>query len=331
MAFMQACTTTSVHVSAYLPRRVYIYTSLLTFIYNIRRRYGLGSNPVPIDEYQAQAILRPQLREEIREGGCIRILKGLYKGDLGYVLKKQCDQDVVKIALVPRLSLEPPKPRPCPGNAQQKGKGTKRKNVSSKKVLRPPPVPFNPDEARAIYGESSVVLVDVEGCYRFQPEGAKGGQTFEKGLLIYDVYASGAMAAEPRPLRDELVPFVESYIDPKRLNHRLAIKSLGIGDRVAIMQRDLYEVSGILLDIQIEQGVASVEIANGNLPISTVAVKVEDICRDPRPGDHVRAIAGRDKGSYGIVTQVIPSESLVSFVDQEIHTVRWEACSICDS
>jgi hypothetical protein len=130
LALAHACNTTSVHVSDYLPRRVYIYTSYTEFIHSVRRRYNLPSLPVPIDYGDTQAILWPK-RNEIQEGDCVRILKGTYKGDLGYALK-QLGQDAIRIALVPRLSLAPPAPFSVPNDAQQPDDGMQQQEKRKK-------------------------------------------------------------------------------------------------------------------------------------------------------------------------------------------------------
>jgi ribosomal protein L24 len=273
----------------------------------------LPSLPVPIDYGDTQAILWPK-RNEIQEGDCVRILKGTYKGDLGYALK-QLGQDAIRIALVPRLSLAPPAPFSVPNDAQQPDDGMqqqekcKKRKKAAPRISRPPAIPFDVDRARAIFGYNCVTQGDTESRYTFRPRRVRHDQTFERGLLILDLYASGSLKRELHPSSEELIPLAESGIDGDRLNRRLAAYFLRAGDRIMITEGNYQGLFGKILDTGLDNDSLLVEIFNENSPNWTVTVRAAEICQDLRVGDCVRAIAGGDKGAHGVITMVHPRES----------------------
>ena len=96
---------------------------------------------------------------DVDVGNWVRVCKGTYKGDAGYVLA--LESWGVRLLLVPRLS--PP---------HLTGSSLKRKRSTA-----PQPALFEPDAIEHVYG-TTIVKQDDDGTYRFK------GNIFKHGLIV---------------------------------------------------------------------------------------------------------------------------------------------------
>jgi transcription elongation factor len=126
-------------------------------------------------------------------------------------------------------------------------------------------------------------------------------QTYRRGLLVLDLYSTMAMKLEPQPSAQELIPFAESLIDSRRIDPLLSQLHWREGDCVTMYTGSLREKLGYLLDVSHDQRVATVDI-HGFQPME---IHCTEMHRVFEPGDHVKVIAGGQKGRYGIVTSVL--------------------------
>jgi transcription elongation factor SPT5 len=231
----------------------------------------------------------------ISERSWVRIRRGKYKKDLAFVLKVFADTDVVRIAVVPRISMS-------------------KKRKSGKAI----PALFNPTVVEAVHGEGKVTRSGDKCVFR--------GQNYRCGFWICTVFSLHSLAEESCPSFDELLFFRSAGLDDIQDDIDKAISSECIknvwqlGDRLEITGGSFRGMSGQLKAMSAESWTAMVNLD----PISTSGivrefdeceVSLDDLKRYFRVGDNVKAVTGEHKGLCGIVVSF--TKGIVTFIAEK--------------
>ena len=208
---------------------------------------------------------------------------GKYKGDLALILYTPSEGDIVTIAVVPRF------------NALQTKKRKGKRPVSAPALLDPKILAKFPPN------EKNIHLI--------------GPRMFHtNGLELLRTLSTHALRIEPRPSEAELFLFqsclrllndeTEDVIrravnkafrsDSRRLWHK--------GDRVKILEGAFVDTTCYIYEIDDLNQSATVEF--GSPEPTLVEVSMEDLERQFRVGDQVRAALGKDKGRTGSILEI---------------------------
>jgi transcription elongation factor SPT5 len=222
----------------------------------------------------------------------VRIRRGIYAGDLAYVRGVDEDLDEVIVALVPRIHLGPKKKRKIKGSG----------------FARPPASLFDATIIRQHYGPDSVV--DKGDSLIFKKK------RYTSRLLVLKLHATLAVMLESSPIVDELVPFVESMIDPPEIDSLFECLLWLVGDTLEVLGGFYKGDRGSLQSVDVECKVATVDFGR-----IVVDIRCRLLRRVFPNGADVVVVAGCHKRRHGTV--ISTQFNKVTFVeDKTIEHVR---------
>ena len=243
---------------------------------------------VPPDE-RVQLVSMPTVQNPLSEGTWVRIKKGKYKGDVGYIISVRNDVKVL-LLLVPRIHYQ-----------------------EGPVWTRPPQDLFYVDLARAVFGEHKVIRL-ANDTFLFQE------QRFEGGLLVHSFRHEVLEVESAFPLLEEIELFGQSPCWDARARVKweadVVAAALRVGDRVEITEGELEGSVGRVtrkdndrievqpLDHCLEQRRFDIHLRVELLP--------SQVRRIFKIGDFIRVRCGNHTGQYGYIVkiQTEPSRTL---------------------
>jgi transcription elongation factor SPT5 len=293
-AFVRDCLPGHIYIEATSPEVV--RRSLVGMSAFVRWREGILLVPIP----ERIQLLRMSEFDAFASDW-VRVKRGLYRHDLGFVLGHENFSSSVTFAVVPRLSYNP--------DSTHAKTGTKRQASPT----RPSQALLDVDRARRlgkVQGSRS-----RKGYLKFQ------GMYFHGGLLIRQHSVHDLIAKGVTPRYHEIQLFRASpCIDLSIIrNWQIAdsLANLQAGNRVEILTGELKGSLALVNDIQ--DRILKVEL----LDVSENTGICQDILQLPKehvrkaflPGDFVQVRHGRDAGNRGYVvtTSELAGQSMVAF------------------
>lgn len=337
-----------VHQRDYLPGRLWIVTKQpeklerVLFECNIvRRPRRIWANEVSPGEFLAWPQSLP------KAGEWVRAKRGLYKGDLAFVLSDSRYSDVLQIAVVPRIRYVPP---PQHKVRHSEAMHPRKKQKMWSRSSRPAPAIFDP-VAAMMQSNAHKQKDDKAGTQNMILKEAWSGQdltptrhtlsdgtprSLHEGEIPQDIcfrynkitYIGGLLMKtvcgleyelEHSPLKHELVPFVNSRIRPNTILPQFLSLHWKAGDKVAIYSSDIAShTTGTIVsaDSAITTQTALVRVdddSNG----TCIVVELSTLHRRWKAGDGVKVIAGVNVGKYGIVLQVEEDPPCTHFLEKD--------------
>lgn len=232
------------------------------------------------------ALYKFNLPVPVSEGDWVRVQKkGIYKGDIAYVLHADLVNSTVTVLLLPRLSY------------------SKGRNQSQ--VIRPLPVLFDPNRAREVFGPGSVQGDDAAQSFKFQE------MSFQRGFLKFLFPLRQLVIKDVQPTFAEMENFC-SYLMMVKPSWDWSrckwyrddyLNSLRIGDRIRIEQGEGMGQVGHVADLK-EYGVVEVRLteeinANSSSGNRQLEVPLHHTVRAFKVGDYIRVRHGVHAGIRG--------------------------------
>lgn len=279
-----------------------------------------------------------------KAGQWVRATRGLYKGDLAFVLGHSSSTDVLQIAVVPRL-LSVPLPQSKRSNPGVTHPEKKRK-ISSRSS-RPAPTVFDPLAAEMQInartqkkGDNATVQNIIQKLDRIissddpysnrtkltypdgTPRSPHEGEILQKACYRYNnvTYVGGLLIKticgseyqlEASPLKHELLPFVDSKIWPAAILPLFISMHWKAGDKV-FAQR----ATGTIVSTEFAAGAQTALVRlDTDLSGACLVVDITELHRRWDKGDAVKVIAGVDVGKHGIVVTVEADPPYIQLLD----------------
>ena len=219
----------------------------------------------------------------------VRVKRGVYKNDIGYVLSR--DGDKVDVLLAPQE-------RPY--------------DSDRRKLL------FDIDAARrAGYAVTVTEPPDVRaGVVTCR------GLVYQQGLVLRS-FTKLHLEVVEAPHPDDLAFHYLAGIDLPLIRRTVAIFSAQLwqeGDLVRVTQGELNDACGPILSVDLQNKTAIVDIESGSGLTGEFSFSIFHLQRKHRRGDSVKVFAGSDRGVEGFV--VIGGENLTLAVHREGETIQ---------
>ena len=336
------------HERHYFPGRLWIVTAqpenLKTALWDcdiVRKPRRILANEASPTEFLAWT---PECLP--KAGQWVRAKRGLYKGDLAFVLGNSSSTDVLQIAVVPRL-LSVPLPqtkkkapdathpekkrkvsirssRPAPSlfdplvaemqnNAQTRKKGQNAAHNSIEKLER---TIDGPSSTRIKHTHPDGTLrsphegeIPQQFCYRYNKVNYIGG-------LLIKYLCGSECELERSPLPHELLPFVDSKIWPDIILPLFVSLHWKEGDKVIA-----HGETGTIASTEPQTALVRLD-SDQNGPC--IVVDIVELDRRWNTGDSVKVIAGPNIGKQGIVVMVEADPPYIHFLEQDsLASVRF--------
>lgn len=256
-------------------------------------------------------------------GQWARARRGLYKGDLALVLRPGEGNDIMEIAVVPRLSY-----------GTQAASNMKRK----RKIPRPNPSIFNADMQSPLEIESKSwppvpYIAPRDAIEARRPESLHEGEvplkvcvqhkgaTYVGGLLIKKVCGKD-YRLELSPTKEEMLPFVYSRIRPDVVLPQFVWLHLKVGDKV-MAHGYFHGATGIIADVMAQSALVRLDVdlqGNANTSNDCVEIPLSELHRRWKSGDAIKVIAGTWVGKAGHVITFETEPAYVQFLDNDSMT-----------
>ena len=238
-----------------------------------------------------QLVNMPTAENPLSEGTWVRIKRGRYKGDVGYITRVRKNAEV-RLLLVPRIHYQ-----------------------EGPTWTRPPQDLFRVDLARAVFGEDKVVRL-ADDTFLFQEK------RFEGGLLSHS-FSRGALTMEGAfPLLEEIELFSQS----PRWDARARLKwesdvvaaALRVDDRVEITEGELKGAVGRVTKKDNDRvEVQPLSHFLGQRPFDVdlrVCLLPSQVRRIFKIGDYIQVRCGNHAGKYGYIVD-LPTDRTLEFVE----------------
>lgn len=278
-AFIQPSLPNSIYIEARSP--LVIQRHLVLFSSSISWQKGV--HLVPLQErVQLLSMHSGKLGDDV--GDWVRIKRGTYRRDLGYVLRVDNLKGQVRLLVVPRITY---------------GSGTLKSQAGKhSKTQRPLPALLDINLARTVDGKQRL-------------DGPKfKGMTFKDRLLVKDYAPYDLITTNVRPTYEEIQLFRGcKAVDGSAIREweiADAIKALCIDDRVEVLVGELKGCCGRVLDIRGE--IAKVEVQQDvhAMPAEKylLDVPLRHVRKSFCDGDFVEIRHGGNAGVVGYVLSV---------------------------
>jgi hypothetical protein len=305
----------------YLPGRIFLFAPAET-IGSLSNLVGFLSKPSPVPRSEwdtpfPSPLFLPWSCRHINVQSFIKIAqKGApYDGNLAYVVGSAKTTDALVIAVVPHI-------------LRNDGRTVQKLPLRSKGAAL-----FQPDNMTARIGSKALTTLSVNDENNFvtilenqlvKPMATSpldmaefnwaelsiikgesvhqfGGQLFFRGLLLFSLFAFGAVDTVHMPPIDEIIPFAQSSIDPHRIDKILSQLHWRAGDHVSHGD-NIYQLG----DIQLDNGsvVASPLRSQLDEDPPMLQLPINELERRFSIGDEVVVLAGAHKGIAGSVVAV---------------------------
>ena len=307
---------------------IYIEGDFTNELRNILRRIPglmrMGGNPIskfiPPSE-RIRTLRLPKDRElQFTVGEWVRVLKGKYKGDVGYV-DELLSWGGVRLLMVPRL------PRIWPPDRR----GSSSKLGKRPRSIRPPPLTlFDPLEIKNTFGR---VPKKKENRYSFN------GDKFENGLLVKDFDASAVSStsvffsteAHSLFLRSQHQSILAIVGSPSKTFPSPAEWVFFIDELVVVFSESPCGVDKVVGRghlRNVESNRVEAELKSGKL----LDLAWCDVLKVFQVGDFVEVVGGVHRGRMGFVDRVDdPDISVVETLGEEVLYFYMEQLSSIDS
>lgn len=377
---------TNVQTRSYLPGRLWLATNQPETLHKALYQCNIHRKPRRIWANEGCAYELDALKwkpETLPKAGqWVRAARGLYKGDLAFVLKHTAATDILQIAIVPRIAPSPlsqpsgkkrkssswrsrlapslfdptiaqaesfreeqdkiaaAQERLSKDDGESSAQGAGRNQIVVAKVLnavekldRPTP-PDGPNlysiKTRTfpdgIHRSPHEGKIPQDICYRYKRA------TFIGGLLIKSIHGLD-YRLKFSPLKDEIIPFVNSRVWPAVILPQFVALSWQEGDKV-LFYDGLRETLGTIASIgsatgglRSQEALVRLEFdAEGgeNTTGLCISTRITELQRRWKVGDGVRAIAGPETGRHGLIVEVSDDPSCAKFLERNaIIPVRW--------
>jgi ribosomal protein L24 len=278
-AFIQPSLSNSIYIEARSPLVIERFLGLLSSSISWHK----GVHLVPLQErVQLLSMHSGKLGDD--EGDWVRIKRGTYRRDLGYVLHVDNLKSRVRLLVVPRIAYET---------------GTLKSQAGKHlKTQRPLPALLNINLAQSIDGSQRL------NGPRFK------GMVFMDRLLVKDYAPHDLITTNVCPTYEE----IRLFHDCKAV-HRSAIreweiadatKALCIDDRVEVLVGELKGCCGLVLDIRDEIAKVEVQKEGDAMPGERYLLEapLRHVRKSFRKGDFVEIRRGERAGVMGYVLSV---------------------------
>lgn len=314
---------TNVQYRSYFPGRIWVATERsekmkdALFRCNVARR----ARRIWADAVSPEELLKWEPESLPKAGQWVRARRGLYKGDLSLVLLDGDENDIVQIAVVPRLRSE-----------TRAASITKRK----RKLPRPTPSIFNADKENPFeirsqsWPPASYAHIRDTGEPR-RPESLHEGDvplkvcvqhkgaTYAGGLLIKNARGQDYQL-ETCPMKEEMIPFVNSRVRPDVVLPPFVWLHLKTGDKVTACG-SFHGATGIIADIMAQSALVRLDSnlrGGANTTNECAEIPLTDLRRLWKAGDAVKVIAGAYIGQAGHIIVVEEEPPYIQFVDNDL-------------
>ena len=270
---------------------------------------------VPLSEMVSAVSVEQKSERIIRPGSWVRVRNGLYKGDLGRVSTIDANVGRAVVKLLPRLDYGM--------LSQRKRLEETRASLGKQPKMRPPPKPFNVEEAKShgldlheqrdrLTGDIVVVL--------------NGTQRFFQGYVIKQIAMKSLIPEKGIPPLEELQRFnaaafdedgarggarddLEALVDGLEGEGVGALEAATLakarfdkGDRVKVVDGDLAGIVGQVEHVT-DDGLVLVHPKDEQLGDFKEAISFQpkELRKYFENGDHVRIVAGEHDGASGLV------------------------------
>ena len=246
----------------------------------------------------------------IAKGDWVRIKRGTYKGDVGYVVNTDTFHSRVRLRLLPCLSY-------------QKNPGGLKRALPT----RPSPTLFDPERVRKVFGLDSVKQ-RRNGYFTFKAMTFKNN-LLERHLGFHDLDADGV-----RPTLQEIGLFGQSLgFDQSivlRWEAEEATAALNVGDRVEILRGEQKGCIGTIIDKR--ENIAQVHVGEPErITVEDLLLDIPagQLCKSFKLGDYIQVRHGIHAGEYGHIVKLpelgpSPSLVVVGMHDQTSKAMRVE-------
>jgi transcription elongation factor len=278
-AFIQPSLPNSIYIEARSPLVIQRYLGLFSSSISWHK----GVHLVPLQErVQLLSMRSGKLGEDV--GDWVRIKRGTYRRDLGYVLRVDDLKSQVRLLLVPRITYK---------------SGTlKSQAVKHSKTQRPLPALLDLNLAQTVDGSQR-----LDGL-KFK------GMVFMDRLLVKDYAPHDLITTNVRPTYEEIKLFRGcKAVDGSAIREweiADATKALCVDDRVEVLVGELKGCCGLVLDIRDEIAKVEVQQEGPAMPREKylLDVPLRHVRKAFRDGDFVEIRHGGHAGVVGYVISV---------------------------
>lgn len=294
-----------------IPSRIYIeannYSSIQSTCQNLIDIYTWNITVIPVNECTRLLCMEFSDRR-LAIGTWIRIRRGLYKDDIGLVLRSTSNCDEYTVVVVPRIPMDLDASTPSYGKR--------------KRTIRPSPRLFNISQIRSVYKDQPIVERD-DGSFDFK------GNTYHNGLLLMDLDSANVERANPLKedtliilnsfdsTLEEFRPFVDFDFTHNDIFKPVSV-DFHVGDFVKILHGGHNGVCGRVEEVNRDVALIKVELLEPNNDPATndaIAVPVRNIQRHFRIGDDVQILHGMNSGRSGVV--IVVDDYQVTLIDDK--------------
>lgn len=254
-----------------------------TAIEGIQSAFQNNINMVPIKEMSDTLKVVRDI-PTLKPGTYVRLKRGLYKDDLGYVDCIDLAQNSVNLKLVPRVDY-----------TRLRGALRNQEDRSTKSKRRPQPILFDPDRIRQVGGD-----ITNDGDFMIFESGH-----YRRGFLFKKFPLDAIISEGVKPTIPELERFQETAEDLKKELESIHLKekkhNLLPGDNVEVIDGELINLRGKVQGVDGDKILILPEHEELKEPLTLNAFELRKYFK---VGDHVRVIGGRYEGDTGLIVRV---------------------------
>jgi transcription elongation factor SPT5 len=261
----------------------------------------LGTQPLSIDVNERSDLLRKRKRTPLEAGKFVRMLRGVYKGDLAKVNEVFENGTECTVQLVPRIDYGMDQD----ANAAE---GAKRKRPAFGRITeRPPQKLFSETEAKKRHLKAYMGNTPNQKAYTYK------NKHYEGGFLIEEVKVNAVSAENVNPRMEELQFFATPATDGSDGMDLVAVQaaqkagqsgsSFVTGDTVEVYDGEQKGLRGTT--VTSKGDIVTIRVTEGDLKGREIDTPVRTLRKLFRDGDHVKVIGGSKYiDEVGMITKI---------------------------